>query len=127
MFFKADSEELQKRMNEKSKSLEIEKQDLQAELKKLKLVKIITHTKEDVKNLLGEYLDGNINDIEYQRKIINKFVNSVYIFDDKIAIYYNLFNLRKFTYKEALENIAENEEFLFETDCSAIDMRLART
>ena len=39
-------------MNEKSKSLEIEKQDLQAELKKLKLVKIITHTKEDVKNLL---------------------------------------------------------------------------
>lgn len=119
MFFNADSEELQKRMNEKSKSLEIQKQDLQEELQKLKLIKIITHTKEDVKNLLGEYLDGNIEDINYQRKIINKFVNSVYIFDDKIAIYYNLFNLRKFTYEEALENIAENEKFLFQNDCSA--------
>ena len=106
-------------MKEKTESLEIEKQDLQAELKKLKLVKIINHTKEDVKNLLGEYLDGNINDIEYQRKIINKFVNSVYIFDDKIAIYYNLFNLRKFTFEEATENIAENEKFLFQNDCSA--------
>ncbi len=119
MFFNADSQELQKRMNEKSKSLEIQKQDLQEELQKLKLIKIITHTKEDVKNLLGEYLDGNIEDINYQRKIINKFVNSVYIFDDKIAIYYNLFNLRKFTYEEALENITENEKFLFQNDCSA--------
>ena len=110
MFFNADNEEMQKRMNEKSKSLSIEKQDIQEELKKLKLVQVITHTKEDVKNLLAEFLDGNINDIEYQRKIINKFVNSVYIFDDKIAIYYNLFNLRKFTYEEAIENIAENEK-----------------
>ncbi len=109
MFFNADSEELQKRMNEKSKSLGIQKQDLQEELKKLKLMKIITHTKEDIKNLLAEFLDGNINDINYQRKIINKFVNSVYLFDDKTAIYYNLFNLRKFSYDEALENIAENE------------------
>ena len=110
MFFNADNEEMQKRMNEKSKSLSIEKQDIQEELKKLKLVQVITHTKEDVKNLLAEFLDGNINDIEYQRKIINKFVNSVYIFDDKIAIYYNLFNLRKFTYEEAIDNIAENEK-----------------
>ncbi len=123
MFFNADSEEMQKRMNEKAKSLEIEKQDLQAELKKLKLVKIITHTKDDVKNLLAEYIDGNIDDIDYQRKIINKFVNSVYIFDDKIAIYYNLFNSRKFTYDEAIKNISENEEFVFETDSSANQYR----
>ena len=94
-------------------------EEAEEELQKLKLIKIITHTKEDVKNLLGEYLDGNIEDINYQRKIINKFVNSVYIFDDKIAIYYNLFNLRKFTYEEALENIGENEKFLFQNDCSA--------
>ena len=118
-FFNTESAELQRRMNEKAKSLELEKKDLQEELKKLKLVKIITHTKEDVKNLLAEYLDGNINDIEYQRKIINKFVNSVYIFDDKIAIYYNLFNSRKFPYDEAIKNISENEEFLFNTDCTA--------
>lgn len=112
MFFDADSEELKKRLNEKSKSLSIEKQDLQEEIKKLKLVQIITHTKEEVKNLLAEYLDGNINDKEYQRKIINKFVNRVFIFDDKIAIYYNLFNLRNFSYEDAIENIAENESVL---------------
>ena len=116
MFYNAENEELQKRMNDKANSLTIEKQDLQEELKKLNMVKLITHTKEDVKNVLASYLDGNIGDKEYQRKIINKFVNSVYIFDDKIAIYYNLFNLRKFTYEEALENIAENEDNLILND-----------
>ncbi len=111
-FFNADSEELQKRINEKAKSLEIEKKDIQAEINKLKVMQVITYTKDDIKNLLAEFLDGNINDINYQRKIINKFVNTIYIFDDKIAIYYNLFNTRKFTYEEALENIAENEKVL---------------
>lgn len=109
MFFEADSTELKNRLNEKSKSLEIEKTDILEEIKKLKLVQIITHTKEEVKNLLAEYLEGNINDKNYQRKIINKFVNRIFIFDNKIAIYYNLFNLRNFTYEEALENIQENE------------------
>ena len=116
ILFNADSVEIQKRMNEKAKSLEIEKQDIQEEIKKLKLVKIITHTKEEVKILLAQFLDGNINDIKYQRKIINKFVNRVYIFDDKAAIYYNLFNLRNFTYNEALDNIAENESVLISND-----------
>ena len=112
LFYKAENEELQKRMNDKANSLTIQKKDIQKEIKKLKMVQLITHTKEDVKNLLAEYLEGNINDIDYQRKIINKFVNSVYVFDDKTAIYYNLFNLRQFTYNEALDNIAENEQVL---------------
>lgn len=112
MFFNADNEEMQKRMNEKSKSLSIEKQDIQNELKKLKLMQVITHTKNEVKTLLAKFLDGKIEDIDYQRKIINKFVNSIDIFDDKIAIYYNLFNAHKLSYSEALDNISENEKVL---------------
>ncbi|MDD3231899.1 MAG: hypothetical protein PHO06_00900 [Clostridia bacterium] len=46
-------------MNEKANSLTIEKQDLQEELKKLKMAQVITRTKEDVKNILGLYLNGD--------------------------------------------------------------------
>lgn len=120
LFYNTDNEDMQKRMNEKANSLTIQKQDLQAELQKLKIAQIITHTKEEIIECLSQYLDGNINDIEYQRKIINKFVNSVYIFDDKIAIYYNLFNNRKFSFDEAKENIEQNEGFLFQKECPAI-------
>lgn len=112
MFFNADSEELQKRMNDKSKSLEIEKQDLQNEINKLAMLQVITHTKDDVKNLLAEYLDGTVDNIDYQRKIINKFVNSVFIFNDKLAIYYNLFGNCKITHDEALQIMTENERVL---------------
>lgn len=112
LFFNATSEEIQKRLNEKANSIQLHRDTLQEELTKLELAKRITHSKEDILEALGMYLDGDSSDINYQRKIINKFVNSVYIFDDKIAIYYNLFNLRKFTYEEAIENIKQNESVL---------------
>lgn len=119
LFYQTENEDMKKRINEKSNSFTIQKQDLLEELKKVKMVQIITHTKEEVVQALSQYLDGNANDLDYQRKIINRFVNSVYIFDDKIAIYYNLFNTRKFTYQEALDNIADNEGFIFDKPCSA--------
>lgn len=109
MFFNADSEELQKRLNDKSKSLEIEKQDLQNEIKKLAMVQAMTHTKDDVKNVLAEYLDGDKSDLNYQRKIINKFVNSVFVYDDKVVIYYNVFSKTQIDHTEALKDIAEND------------------
>lgn len=121
LFYNTDNEDMQKRMNEKANSLTIQKQDLQSELQKVKMAQIITRTKQDIIEILSQYLDGNIDDIEYQRKIINKFVNSVYVFDDKIAIYYNLFGNRKFSFEEAKENIRQNERFLFQKDCSAIN------
>ena len=109
LFYKADSEELQKRMNEKANSLTIQKQDLQEELKKLKIGRTIKHTKQEIIAMLSVYLDGNINSIDFQRKIINNFVNSVYLFDDKIAIYYNLFDDEQISYDKVIENIFENK------------------
>lgn len=102
MYFNSDNTEIQKRMNEKSNSLAIEKTDLQEELKKLKLTKIITHTKEELIEIISQYLDGDINDINYQRKIINKFINSIYLYDDKVIIYYNVINNNnKITFEES--------------------------
>lgn len=110
LFYKAENKELQKRMNEKADSLTIQKQDLKNELSKLKLGSTIKHNKDEIINLLSIYLEGNIESIDFQRKIINNFVNSVYLFDDKIAIYYNLFTNDKLPYEKVLQNIEENEQ-----------------
>ena len=55
-----------------------------------------------------KFLNGKTEDINYKRKIINNFVNSVYVFDDKIVIYYNLFSNSKMTYEEMQQNLIEN-------------------
>lgn len=95
LFFNSNNEDIQKRMNEKANSLTLEKADLQEELKKLKFSKIITHTKEEVIEIISQYLDGDIFDIDFQRKIINKFINSIYLYDDKVIIYYNILDSEK--------------------------------
>ena len=59
--------------------------------------------------MLAKYLDGDKSDLNYQRKIINKFVNSVFVYDDKVVIYYNVFSKTQIDHTEALKNIAENE------------------
>ena len=59
-----------------------------------------------------------IND--FKKKIINTFVNSVYIFDDKIAIYYNLFGSDKITYEEAKETVLKALSILGEDYISTL-------
>ena len=38
---------------------------------------------------ISQYKVGNINDPDYRREIIDTFVNSVYVYDDKLLLTYN--------------------------------------
>ena len=38
---------------------------------------------------ISRYKDGNINDPDYRREIIDTFVNSVYVYDDRLLLTYN--------------------------------------
>ncbi|MGN1207949.1 MAG: zinc ribbon domain-containing protein, partial [Christensenellales bacterium] len=106
-FVIATNEDLQKRLNEKAESLTVHKKDLQSEIEKLKFTQELTKSKDDVKNLLHKFLNENVNDINFQREIIFNFVNCVYIFDDKILIYYNLFDNKKITFDDVLNDLKE--------------------
>ena len=46
-------------------------------------------TKEEIVEWISRYKDGNINDPDYRREIIDTFVNSVYVYDDKLLLTYN--------------------------------------
>lgn len=109
LFYNANNEEIRNRMNEKADSLTIQKKDLQGELRKIEMGRAVKHTKQEIIALLDIYLNGNINSADFQRKIINNFVNSVYFFDDKVAIYYNVFTNQPLAYDVAMESIAESE------------------
>ncbi|MBQ8468239.1 MAG: recombinase family protein [Clostridia bacterium] len=110
LFYKTDNDMMRQRLNEKADSYALQREDLQKELTKVKMAERVARTKDDIIVALGEYLNGNKHDIEYRRKIISKFVNVIYVFDDKVAIYYNLFGTQRVSLEQAKENIAKNEK-----------------
>jgi len=90
MLIKTDCEELKVRIKNKSKELEILKIDLKADLQKLKVSNLIKMTKENLRKSFEMYLEKCDSEEEYKRKIINQFVNCVYVFDNNdYLIYYN--------------------------------------
>jgi len=46
-------------------------------------------TKKEIVDWVGRYKDGNINDPDYRRENIDTFVNSVFVYDDKLILTYN--------------------------------------
>ena len=47
------------------------------------------YTKPQIVDWISRFKFGNVNDPNYQRQIIDIFINSIYVFDDKLAFTYN--------------------------------------
>ena len=47
------------------------------------------YTKEQIVSWINRFKDGNPDEIEYQRQIIDTFVNAIYVYDDKLVFAYN--------------------------------------
>ena len=45
--------------------------------------------KEEIRYWISKFKDGDVNDMRYKQKLIDTFVNSVYLYDDKLIITYN--------------------------------------
>ena len=118
---RAKSDTVFDKLNERAKDLETLKADTEKELSKLRLATTMQHTKEDILSWLKVFTRGDILSPEYQRRIIDVFVNSIYLFDDKIIIYYNLEGGKQISYMEMLENIEELENIINETELAGLD------
>ena len=46
-------------------------------------------TKEQIIYWIGSFKDGNVNNPKFRERLIDTFVNSVYLYDDKVVITYN--------------------------------------
>ena len=47
------------------------------------------YTKPQIVDWISRFKYGNVNDPNYQHQIIDTFINSIYVFDDKLAFTYN--------------------------------------
>lgn len=95
---------------ERLMELEATRCDIEIEIEKEKITRP-TITREQVIYYLELFKDGDIDDKEYQVKIIETFVNKVILYDDKIIITYNYSGERN----EVTADIVE--EAALETAC----------
>ena len=80
--------------------LETQRDSLKASILQLQLERR-KFTKEEIVEWISKYKYGNINDLDYQKEIIDTFVNSVFVYDDKLVLTYN--------YKDGTETLTLQE------------------
>ena len=73
---------------ERLEALEKQKADLELSILQTELQKP-KYTKEQIVRWISQFKYGSANSLEYKKRIIDTFVNAVFLFDDRLVITYN--------------------------------------
>ena len=71
-------------------TLESQKAELDADIAKLRIAQRIVLTEAEVKSWLRQFCAGDPLDEQFRRRIIDVFINAVYLYDDRVIIFYNI-------------------------------------
>lgn len=116
-----DNKAIQARIKEQFEKLSEQKEDVDIDVAQLKLVAKKTFTVDQYKQWLGTFANGDPLDENFRQKVIDTFVNSVYLFDDKIVIYYNIKGGKQISYMEMcddMENLEPMDDIAPGSRCS---------
>lgn len=107
---KAKSDSIIQKVDARADELQVQKNVLVNDLTKLKIAVGVRLAKEDIVKWLKSFCKGDLFDMDFRRRIIDTFINSIYLYDDKVVIYYNIKNGNQVSYIEMLESTEEFED-----------------
>ena len=119
-------ERVRPRYYEKIETLETQKADIEMNLATLKIAAGHRYTKEQIAEWLKTFCNGDPIDTNFQKRIIDVLVNSVYVYDDKIVIYYNVKDGKQTSYIEPCNDIPDCDADFEECDGVRISDNVAR-
>ena len=82
--------ELTAMVTEKMRQLEMQRAEAETELSKLRIQQDIRLTKKEVTAWLQTFSKGDLMDPDFRARIVNTFINSIYLYNDKVVIFYNI-------------------------------------
>lgn len=97
---KTNSAALIKRINEKVSLLESQQNALEAEIAKLRVNQSLRVTVPEVEAFLNSFRKGDLFDEDFQCRLIKTLINCVYIFDNKIVIYFNTRGIKEISFSD---------------------------
>ncbi len=108
------------RLNKQADDLTELQDNYKMQVKKIRLATSIKHNKEDIVNYLKAFIYSNEDKTEDRQRLIDTFVNSIYVFDDYFTIYIDVLDKQEtITFKEAQEHLSfAKDKFLQQTNCS---------
>ncbi|NLE13071.1 MAG: recombinase family protein [Clostridiales bacterium] len=84
------SAKVAERINARVEDLSIKKEELESELAQLRIAVSHKCTPDDFRLWLRSFSVLDLTDEDARRRIIDTFVSAVYVFDDKLLVYYNI-------------------------------------
>ena len=94
-------------MFDKIQNLTDERDALEVDLAKLRVANKVHLTEDEIVEWLRSFCKGDLFDMNFRRRIIDVLVNSVFVFDDKIIIYYNIKGGKQVSFIDMLESYGE--------------------
>lgn len=92
---------------EKMELLDAQRIDAETDLSKLRMQQKIPLTEKEVTAWLSTFSRGDLFDPAFRRRIIDTFINSVYLYDGKVVILYNIKDGRQTSAIEPLDMLEE--------------------
>lgn len=96
-----------KKINEKADALQKELADVETTIAKIKLTSEYTINKENVVRYLESFKNGDLFDGDFRQRLINTLIQSIYLFDDKIVIYFNVTGAKQVSYIDVIRTLDE--------------------
>lgn len=78
------------RITQRMEKVDAELASAQADLSTLRIQQQIRITEKEVAAWLKTFSRGDLFDMDFRLKLIDTFINSIYLWDDKIVIFYNI-------------------------------------
>ena len=95
-----ENKEIRKKLIMKAESLESEKADLEKTLLQLKRIEKSNITPDRLKKWIQSYSELNPSNPEHRKNIVDTFIHSIIVYNDKIVVYYNCMNGKLFENKK---------------------------
>lgn len=118
IFCETDSTTVRKMLENDIQLLSDRQEEVKQKINRLRLTKRTEKTKTEIIEYFNGFINNKAHSGEYARKIINEFVDRVYVFDDLLVIYYNVFDKSGVTYERANERANEYRD---KKECSTVD------
>ena len=107
-----DIESVRKTIYTEISRLNEEHGNLKSELA-LEKASSVSLTIAEVKFFLNQLIKGNADDISYRKTLINVFINAIYLYDDKMTIYFNSGDKPITVNGELVEQVEASDRFVF--------------
>ena len=101
------------RIYARMEELDVKKTDLELDLSKLRIANGIRLTEDQVMAWLKQFTNGDPSDEAYRRRIIDTFINSIFVYDDRVVIFYNIRGGKQISYIDvstALDELDDLDE-----------------